>query len=335
MAASNLVLGGLVVLAYNSKEAAWALVPALVGLGFVAVPSLRLGERLRTQWPRLALPALYALHQNARYFEHFQEDLPWKIHVTSGDPWTNLRLYLGFSINQPAFTPWALVPFALVAYAAAIRLRLLWRPGTAAPETARLALIVLWTAAAWAASVGIVLRLQYPSGFHLVVPSAYFHLMLAAGLGLVLAGQAQRPAWRRAAVWALALASGAALLRHSIDAYPEYQALKERSAAFRSRLPAFARNVPVAGEGPIYLVADDSRYDSYMYLGEPEARDIYQYIYGDRAPNDAFERRYRDLRRSAYDALASRETGAFYVVFGPDMKLVAIDHGERALFREP
>ncbi len=329
--AANLAIGALTMLAYNSKEAAWGLVPCLL-LSGIATGDGPWRRWLRETAPLLILPTLYAAYQNARYFVAFQDDLPWKIHVTTGDPIDNLRLYLGFLINEPAFTPWALLPAAAVAAAIAARVAAWSRPLPG--RTARLAGVVLWAAFGWAVSTAIVLRLQYPSGFHMVVPAAYFHLLVAAGLALAFESQPVR-SWRRAIVAAASIATGLLLLHHSVRSYSEYQAIRERSVAFMAGFPAFARSIPVAGDEPIYLVSADSRYDAYMFLGEPQARDIYQYIYGQFTPDASFEARFRNLTRSELDAKPGREAAAYYAFFDDRMRLVAIDHGTRPLFREP
>jgi hypothetical protein len=331
--AGNLALGVLVVLAYNSKEAAWALVPCMLLLGFAATGGLTLGTWARSQLPLFVLPVLYAVHQNLRYFEHFQEDLPWKVHVTTGPPIRNLKIFLGLLANQSTFSVAALLPFVGIVGAALIAALWLRRHATDDAEVARLSKLMAWAGLAWALSVALVLRLLYPSPYHMVVPSAYLYVLGAAALAL-LAGH--RPSgWRRAVVGALSVGVAGSLLVHAVTTYPEYQALEQRSAHFKERLSVFAKTVPVAGHEPIYLVTDDSRYDAYMYVGAADARDIYQYIYRDRAPNPAFEERYRDMRRSEYDALPRRAPDAYYVVFDSDMKLVEIDHGPEALYRQP
>jgi hypothetical protein len=120
---------------------------------------------------------------------------------------------------------------------------------------------------------------------------------------------------------------------HAVRAYPDYEARRQRSARFVATLPVIARTVPVAGDGPIHLVVPESRYDGYMFLGGPDSRDIYPYIYGDAQPNPTFEARFRDLTRTAYDALPSRAAEAYYVVFDDDMRVEEIDLGPRVLYR--
>ncbi len=333
LVAGNLALGLLVVLAYNSKEAAWGLVPCLVLLGFVAVPGTTPSTWARQQLPLLLLPLVYGVHQNTRYFEHFQEDLPWKIHVTTGPPVRNMKIYLGLLANDSASSPEAILPYAALVAGAILAFAWDRRRPNPNPAVARCARVALWAACGWALSVGLVLRLLYPSPYHMLVPSAYLYVLGAAALALLGDAAATPPA--RIASAAVAWSTGALLALHAARTYHEYQTLHDRSEHFKERLAELARHVPVAGREPIYLVSDDSRYDAYMYLGDTGARDVYQYAYRDRSPNPEFEGRYRELRRSAFDALPAREARAYYVVFDADMRLVEIDRGGEVLYRQP
>ena len=321
--AGNLAVFALVVLAYNSKEAAWALVPCGLLLGFVVFDGPAPGGFIRGQLPYFVLALLYAVHQNLRYFAFFQEDHAWKVHVTSGPPLRNTAAYLAFLANQPVFSWFALQPTGAVVVAAALA----WRFGER-----RRAKVAWWAALASVLSAALVLRLQYPSGYHMVVPSVYLYLMGAAAFASLLEGTGG-PAWRRPVGLGLSAATAAYLLMHGVRAYPDYEARRARSARFVATLPVIAKHVPVAGDAPIHLVTPDSRYDAYMFLGATDARDIYPYIYGEARADPAFEARFRDLTRSAYDALGSRPVGAYYVVFDDDMGVAEIDLGPRTLYR--
>jgi hypothetical protein len=321
--AGNLAIGSLVVLAYNSKEAAWALLPCGLLLGLVAFDRPTPGGFIRGQLPYFVLPLLYAVHQNLRYFAFFQEDHAWKVHVTSGPPLRNTAAYLAFLANQPVFSWFALQPTGAVVAATALA----WRFGER-----RRARVACWAALACVLSAALVLRLQYPSGYHMVVPSVYLYLMGAAAFSSLLEGN-RTPAWRRAVALGLPAATAAYLLMHGVRAYPDYEMRRARSARFVATLPVVAKYVPVAGEAPIHLVTPDSRYDAYMFLGATDARDIYPYIYGDPHADPAFEARFRDLPQSAYDVPGSRQADAYYVVFDDGMGIAEIDLGSRTLYR--
>ncbi len=88
---ANVLLLVPVVLAYNSKGSSFVLVPALVLLPLIGC------SQGFWRWQRnLVLPIAYALAHNISAYALVQDDANYRRHVTSGQPWSNFKLFLAY-----------------------------------------------------------------------------------------------------------------------------------------------------------------------------------------------------------------------------------------------
>jgi hypothetical protein len=95
---ANVVLLVVVVLAYNSKESAWILVPSLILLAIARLERLdwrSVGRELTL----LALPASYVTYHYLRYRGSLALDPRWSLYVHGGNPWTNLQALVQYLAN--------------------------------------------------------------------------------------------------------------------------------------------------------------------------------------------------------------------------------------------
>lgn len=156
-------------LAYNSKESAWFLGPALALLSF---------KHKRVFW--IVGPAIYAVYHNIRYLISFHQDQNWSQHVL--EPWvsTNASYYLATSFGiqvEHAFLGAGVLVVLIIALFVRDRQRK-QDDNDAATLFGRIGVPLL----VWLVAFVIPMRTKYQAPYYLYAPQFLFSLLLASFL---------------------------------------------------------------------------------------------------------------------------------------------------------
>lgn len=178
----NVLMGLAVILASNSKEAAWALLPSLYILGFLTIlrsskGSLldRLSNSAKQTIGLLLLPTLYFIYFIAAYFWNFFK-LGYVEHAMSGNRVENLNLFIGMLTNMRMKSSWAFPAFSCLALALAGT----FHATNQTKEQARYSDIFTWSFISFLIAITIPSGTKYHSPFYLLVPAIFFYLSIFA-----------------------------------------------------------------------------------------------------------------------------------------------------------
>jgi hypothetical protein len=335
----NLALLAVVVLAYNSKESAWVLVPSLA---LLAVATLE-----RFDWPHLrragallVLPALYAAYHYLLYTRHTGRDDIWIGHVHNGDPWTNAKAYLRILANgesasgEPVLSRIATVLVVLlvttiVVAAVVVIARRGWSRSSRDDADAA-ARVALWAGCSMMLAIAIPIRTQFHDSYYMLVPAIFLYILLGAGGAMLAPPRARRRAHLAAVATIVVVAAILALnFRASYDR--AYAHIPQQSTNFTQAIRQIGHILPRHVEQPVVLVSADTTTNAYHFLGTGTWRDLYPYIFDTRTRNTEFERHFVDMKRSAYDG-TPHQPGSYYVIFDDAMRLERIEHGTTILY---
>ncbi|HVW24357.1 MAG TPA: hypothetical protein VHC69_03260 [Polyangiaceae bacterium] len=331
---TNAALFALIVLAYNSKESAFFLGPALAVLPFARTQRWDRRTLFEASTPIVA-PLAYAVFHNVRYAQLLASDPVWQGHTGGGDPVYNAVTLAPFLVNQDDWSAVTVVAFALLAIAVAalaIRYSSHVRSARAGgdPSASVAARTVLWLWFAFFVAASAALRTRFASTYYLMLPAALFYLAGARALVSVCRLLPEKLGWGGAAL--LGILCSAAWLTGFARTNTTLGAESAHSDEFLASFSTLRRYIPPSHQGPVYLVTDDARPDAYRFVGQRDQRDLYKYVYRSEQPNHAFEQQLFDMKTSVWRRLGRRDEKALYVVFDDSMRLVRIDVGSRPWF---
>ncbi len=199
LVATNLATLALLFGAFNSKESAWFVAPALV-LWALLMPELA-EWRLRAIGRRLGaifVPLAYAGYRGVTYFHWLRsstEAVDWKHHVTGGSPMRNLGIFLRVLVDfVPLDREWL-----VAAVVAVLIVGCAWR--AAWPQ--RRLLLFCW--GAFVLAFALTLPTQGVGLYYMCLPGAMGWLALAATLSGLGTERLQRWRWASEAIVLAAL----------------------------------------------------------------------------------------------------------------------------------
>src|SRR5436190_2254554 len=305
IAVGNVLLLVTVVLAYNSKESAWVLVPSLALLAVATRDPLD-WRAVGRAGALLIAAAAYAVYHFVQYTRNTEADAVWGGHVGDGNPWDNLKAYVRILANGESASASRVLPIVvavvivvlIVSIGTAATVMLTRRGWNRSTDRARFA---LWGIGSMVIAIAIPLRTQFHDSYYMVVPALLLYIVLGVGTAMVLDAQ-KRPTLRLASV-ALALALVALLGYNYRRSYDDgYAQIPHESTHFTTAIRQAGRVLPRHPRQSVVLVTDDETTTAYHFLGAGTLwRDIYEYMFNTRTRSPLIEQRFADMKRSTFD----------------------------------
>jgi hypothetical protein len=329
----NAALLAVVVLAYNSKESAWVLVPSLALLAAATLQRFD-WRALRSRCAYLVLPALYAAYHFVLYTRHTQSDDVWSGHIRDGDPWENLKAYVRILANGESVPDHRAVSriatvaviVAVIAITISATVVLARRGWNASSVPARLA---LWGFGSMVIAFAVPIRTQFHDSYYMVVPAIFLYVVLAAGAAMVADTHAVPQARLAAGGLTAAVVIVLALNYHASYDHT-YARIPDQSSNFTEAIRQVGHVLPRDSQQPTVLVSSDTATNAYHFLGGGTWRDLYEYIFDVDHRDPAFEQHFVDMKRSTFDT-TPRDANTYYVIFDAAMRLERIYRGTTVL----
>lgn len=224
-----------------------------------------------------------------------------------GSPAHNLWYYAGFLVNQYGPSHLALAAITVVAITAVVALAVIQRRGGIQHSPA--ARTLLWATTSVIGSLAINLFTNSPAPYLLLLTAVFAYVGLAALVSLL--GKRLGAVGDASMVWLL--------VASLVAVYPLYDGILARSHNFGASLPTIRRAIPADTPKTIYFVLPTSAWDAYQYVGEPNERDIAQFIYGSDTPNRSLESRMVNIEQGQ-----SETAPGIYVTFLPTLSVGSI-----------
>ena len=167
---TNLVLLVIVVLANNSKEAAFSLMPSIVTLYFL-LDTYRAKKLSFKSYSKLLMPVAYAIYQNY-FFMAKQLSLPHAIeHNLSGNVRYNIGAFIGYIFNHDNSGY-----IVLISLLSVISIVLLFK--ILLKKYDQNFIYLLWGVISFLGTYTIIVQAKYPSPFYVLTSSAYLMILL-------------------------------------------------------------------------------------------------------------------------------------------------------------
>ncbi len=277
--------------AYNAKEAAFSLMPAMVALlalrALDRAPAITLpaaGRALRAALTLFAAPAAYGVfHLAVVYVNRTFFNAAEAARVMGGDAVLNAYHFLLYLTNGiPFATALGLYPYAprgeaLAIVACCAVLALAAGAAIAARAPRRIALLWLWAAGSFTLALLIPLRTTAGQPFYLLVPSFYFAVLLAVtAVGLMQAFPAPRALAGVNALVAFVLIAHAAGFAWREPEYAYRVTMSANFTAVLGRVRAELARTPKPAAIKFLWPQDESR--AYMFLAPRGDSALAQYL---------------------------------------------------------
>jgi hypothetical protein len=331
---ANGVLLIVVVLAYNSKESAWVLVPSLILLAITRLERFD-WRSVGRQLALLALPASYVLYHYLRYRGSLATDPRWSLYVHDGNPWTNLQTLVqslangdSTSTNGTLVIVTSIVLLAALALIGFVAAKRLWRTRT--DSTARVA---LWAEASAVIALVLPIQSQEHNRYYILVPSVFIYIALAAGATMLIT--ARPPLWAaRASGFAPVLLVSLLAFNFATSYSHDYASYPRQSANLVDSFPHIRAALPRTLAPHVYLVSNAAPLNTSRFLARAYTtrRHLYEYIFGTSTPAGNLESHFIDMTPSALDT-TPREPNSYYVIFDHSLRLTEIDLGNHPVYR--
>ena len=297
----NTVVLVLVFCAYNSKEAAWPLVPSLVIMGFVVAKEATFRKRVAVVAATLVAPMLYAAYSVGRTVAHHLMSTTADVHNLGSDAFTNTSRYLQYmfgSVDRPKAT--LATAGVLVTISAIVVL---------VPNRGqqRFKQWLIWAGLSFIMALAPPAKTQFTEAFYLLVPDIFFAIFIFLLLAIVMETAKTVPL-RFAVYGAIAVLAFCYSLGFA-KRFPLYSIAASRSDGLRSTLATLAQIDP-DGRKPVRLLYPQQVYLAHRFLSEERLGwNLGEYVFGygtnqaaafekhmSVAPyrDDAFERETRD-----------------------------------------
>lgn len=335
---TNVVMLLIAIAAYNSKEAAFPLVPSLVVLlicksaGGAQITRQSITAAVRKSLALLALPSLYALFHIAVVFT---DRMFWSVsegrRVTGGHAGFNFFQYVVYLFNlQPLGYSFHVYPYAPDPFLVWFGVAVVAVVAGAAVLVARIAsrntaLMWYWALFSFLVAMLIPLRTAGPSPFYLLVP-LYFLAILFCASAVAVWDAAQAAAAKAAVQVAVAFA----LVLHVWGLtwpYPGYMHIAQMSDNFTSALSAVRKHMGVVPPHSILFRWPENEPLSYMFLGSKGVHGLSRFLLPPGSPAETVSAMDASIQDQSYAELprAPAKPGEMIVVLGPALKLERIE----------
>jgi hypothetical protein len=176
---SNVLITILLILAYNSKESAFFLMP-LILLQYIFYATSR--KALLENLVKITIPFGFSLYFITGYF--VKMPIFWKEHTLSnGDVIHAIEFYANVLFNHDAYSlVWAMV-LAMVVFTPLVLISLNY---LLKKETRWLNLPLIYSYSFFILSISITVRTQFPSTYYMLVPLAGFLMTIMSSINIIL-----------------------------------------------------------------------------------------------------------------------------------------------------
>jgi hypothetical protein len=309
----NTVLLGVIVIAYSSKESAFALLPSLLLLGFLAEIEQGWVRSLSRSIISIMLPLAYGLFVFLRLIVRERGQL-FGTHNLGGNPSVNLHKFVGYFLNVQAAGVTETIVVVLFVLAAAV---CIWRARHEQP----ILLIGVWGVISFVLSIIPALFTYYGAPFYMIVPGIYLIAFLYAALSAAsVVGVAYSPTVRAVGGFALVIfcAQHLLLFRQRLDIYGRVAAQSKNFTSAFSQIAAATKGLPE----PVVALYPRRNYLGYMFVDHGK---LGRYLFGrgtkaarsfdERFSYATFERDPREIVRK----------GSIRIIFDENMDLLSIE----------
>ena len=236
VAGANVVILVPVILAYNSKQTAWVLVPSLFLLPLVVTRSLSWRSWLRLSQPYV-LSTIYATYRIVVFFSVGEGAGPTSLDF-GGSPLRNLSLYTDYFANRLTSSP------AVILLSVSLLIMTVVTLATYRTATGNSQYVLAWSIASLVGVLILSLFTLYPDTYLMLLPGAFFYICLvSAGKGLLDSLHLPTPtAWL--ATTFLAGTGAVLVISGLVTSYPLYRDVLTQSHNFADELPLLAQYLP-------------------------------------------------------------------------------------------
>ena len=167
---SNIVLLILVIMANNSKEAAFSLMPSIIALYFL-LDSYEAKKISFISCSKLLLPTIYAIYQNY-FFMAKQLSLPHAIeHNLSGNIWSNAGAFISYVFNHDNSGHIVLVSLISIIFVV-LMIKVVLR------EYDKNFIFLIWASISFFGTFTIIVQAKHTSVFYVLTSAAYLMILL-------------------------------------------------------------------------------------------------------------------------------------------------------------
>jgi hypothetical protein len=327
---SNLSLLPLTWLAYNSKEAAWGLVPVMVAMTFLAFMKdgadplrTRIVEACRRMILMIGVPVGFACYHVARmvYLQWLAlNENPGSLdRVISGNLADNLLTFFRYMLNLAAPAPTGIL---LLVVSLIVVITVLLRLPSNTQHAGFYKAVLSATCVGFTISIAIPAPTVYASAFYLLVPVAYFYLLLFLIIALAL-DRVGNAAVRLATAVALIALLGTHMINFRTTSVP-YEQMAMRSRNFVEVIDAAGHAIPTDNNQPVDIYYLKSTFVSYMFFDPEYERALHRYICPACDPKTkAWDHLIRTIGVDAEDQIQPN-LNATNIILGSELKLVSI-----------
>ncbi|PWT78999.1 MAG: hypothetical protein C5B58_14440 [Acidobacteria bacterium] len=255
----NTVVLFLVLCAYNSKEAAWPLVPSLVIMGLIVAQDAALRKRVTVVAATLAAPMLYAGYSIGRTLAHHLVSTTPDVHDFGGNPFTNTNRFLQYMfglVDRPAATLTAVVILMTMGAILVV---------VPNPGQQRYKQWLIWAGLSFIMSLAPPAKTQFSAAFYLLVPGIFFAILIFLVVAMIL--EIAKTVPLRSAVYGalavMAIFYGLAFSKR----FPLYSIAASMSDGLRSTLATLAQIDP-DGTKPVRLIYPQEAYFAGLFLSD-------------------------------------------------------------------
>jgi hypothetical protein len=306
------------IIAYNSKEISWLLLPSLLLLA-VALADGWMPSIIGRHASVLVATGAYVIFRTIDTFVLIGESPSAKSLDFGGDPTHNAKLYAAFLTNHLYFT---IVPRALPVLAFAGMVAVVYRYRTGGRDLRGQVRIMAWATLSLLGGVVLCLFTPAPGAYLLLLPSPFLWVALVA-LWCSLAPSHDMA--RAVLGFGVATAAVVVMLFGLNGSFGVYGKTLSWSHNFRRSLPTIAKNVPMGA--PTDFVIGEAPFLAYRFVGDDGQRVVDPFIYSGAAPLLAVEDRMHNV-----PTLDQSFTG-YSIVLDGDLTVAKILRGTHLIYR--
>ena len=319
---TRIIIGNTVVLllvfcAYNSKEAAWPLVPSLVMMGLIVAAEATFQKRMTVVAATLVAPMLYAGYSIGRTVAHHLGSTIADVHNFGGDVFTNTSRYLqymfGFVDRPQATLATAVVLVTISAIVVLVPSR----------GQQRFKQWLIWAGLSFIMALVPPAKTQFTSAFYLLVPEIFFAILVFLLVAMMMEMAKTRPL--RSAVYAAIAVVAICYSLSFAKRFPFYSIVASTSDGVRSTLATLAQTDP-DGKNPVRLLYPQQAYLAHQFLSDEKLGwNLGEYVFGFGTSQAAAFEKQMSVAPYTGDAFA-RETrdGALNVVLDERLRITKI-----------
>jgi len=180
---SNVIITFLLILAYNSKESSFLLMP-LILLQYVLY-STNIKDFLKNIF-KIIIPLIFSLYFIVGYFLKLADF--WKEHTLSNDITNSLKLYANFLLNSNSFSVSWVIVFAIIIFIplVLVLLNYLKLKKEGEKENRSLNRNLIYSYLFFILSISIAMKARYPSVFYMLIPLAGFLLTIMSSINIIM-----------------------------------------------------------------------------------------------------------------------------------------------------